>query len=142
MPFSIGFGPVRLYNRRGMRRRTSPTARVISLIIAIGLVTFIVIDSRRGPGDGGRQHKVVYSVTGNGVSEIAFQSPHGERRSSKVTLPWSKTFTANHFSNYSVDITIAPSGGDATCAISVDGRRRFSESASGANQIADCIFAN
>lgn len=89
------------------------------------------------------KHTVIYSVTGTGTATITYDTLDnlntGEAQLPNVALPWSKTLTgAGLISAYSLTATVGPSGGSATCTITVDGKQISTNSATGALASAHC----
>jgi hypothetical protein len=77
-------------------------------------------------------HQVSFQVDGSGNADLSYSTgatatsgtaPH-------TALPWKKTVRANG-ATYTLTVVLGQAGGDASCSISVDGRRLAGSSAHG-----------
>jgi hypothetical protein len=91
-----------------------------------------------------QKHTVVYQVTGAGtgvtIGYNTWDNSHGgSATASGVTLPWTKKVVGSGlFSVYQVTVTLGPSGGSATCSVTVDGDEVTTNGAGGPFGIATC----
>lgn len=86
---------------------------------------------------------VNYKVTGSAESVTVTYTSWNDGTSStsqkKVTLPWTQVETSSGlFSSGTLTVSVDPSGGDATCSVSVDGETPKTAVASGAFSSATC----
>lgn len=93
-------------------------------------------------GEGGGSHTVRYTVEGSGQTVITYALGTGGTESETVTLPWSKDITVE--SDSFAASVIALGGGTATkldgCSITIDGKERRRNSATGTTAICTSVF--
>ena len=84
-------------------------------------------------------HRVSFQVAGSGTADLDYSTGAAATsgRARNAALPWSKTVRAAGAA-YTLTVVLGRSGGDASCSISVDGRRRAGSHARGAYGRATC----
>lgn len=117
---------------------------LIVVVVMFGGCIALVAGGTKAVNDANTQkHTIVYTVTGSGTANITYAAfDNGNTGTSQIgdtPLPWTKTITGSGlFNSYSLIATLGSNGGTATSAISVDGKRVSSHTASGDFSSADC----
>ncbi|SEN14642.1 MmpS family transport accessory protein [Actinacidiphila rubida] len=134
--------------RHGRTRPDEPPPRRIGrAVVATALAAPLLLAGCTGSShhDGatsapaGPSHRVAFQVDGSGTADLGY-STGTTARSGKVAhavLPWTKTVSATG-AGYVLTVVLGPSGGDAACSISVDGRKLTGSRAHGPYGRATC----
>jgi Mycobacterium membrane protein len=107
-----------------MRVLAGPVAAVAAVGIAFGLAWVATDMGFQLDLDGGHEKKIRYEVTDDSATadNVTYMINHGERQETKVTLPWSKEFTADEGFQAFVVNAQNSGPGSITCKILVDGK--------------------
>jgi hypothetical protein len=115
----------------------------VSAVAACLLVTGCSDSSSHPAGTGtasaqGTRHIVSYRVDGHGTADITWSGTPGGT-ATHVTLPWHETGQRSDGAHgVTLTVVLSQAGGNATCAITVDGRRVGTSLAQGAFGRAVC----
>ncbi|MEV6587029.1 hypothetical protein [Streptomyces acidicola] len=127
--------------KTGAKTGSPDRAGVITAAVALaacgGLVLYGVLSG--GGGDEKKKHEVptasvTYEVTGTGTADITYQARSESGKATVVraaALPWRKTVPVPLGSSPVVSIVLGEKGGEARCAVAVQGRHMQSATASG-----------
>ena len=109
---------------------------------ALGLALALAAVACSGAGEatsGAGGHHVTLTVQGQGSADLSWSGVHGGT-AAHVTLPWHLTIAGEPTSGeVRLTVMLDAHGGQATCAIAVDGHRRVSSLARGAYGRAVCV---
>lgn len=117
---------------------------IIVVVLGMGGCIAAVAGTSKAISDANNvKHTIVFSVQGTGTPTITFSSfdnaNNGTTQISDATLPWTKSFTGKGiFNDYSVTATLGSDGGIITCTVTIDGKVKSTNHATGAFASADC----
>lgn len=123
-------------------------AGLITAAVALALCGGLVLYGVLSPGGEQKKRKsdvptasVTYEVTGTGTADITYQARSESGKATVVkaaTLPWRKTVPVPLGRSPVVSIVLGEKGGQARCAVAVQGRHMQSATASGGFGRATC----
>lgn len=136
-----GAEPSKQGDAKGLDRSGIAIAAAL-LLATCGFVGYGILSTPQDPEPGATPSvAVTYEVTGAGTAEITYAG-HGESGTATVAkdvrLPWKKTVRVPAGESPIVNITLDEKGGNASCALAVQGKHVQRATASGAYGRATC----
>jgi hypothetical protein len=119
---------------------------LVILLIIVLIIAIIAETAKTVSDDANKVHTAIYSVTGNGVANISYDSVTtaggGTQQAIGSPLPWSKTVSGKGLITIFSVVAQLTSGSTVSCTLTVDGKVVSSHTSTGQDAIVTCDGAN